>query len=123
MKRLTIIAAVLAASLESAPAQTIYKEPAISACLTDYGNVTPAQVNCLRTALAKAEREMSTAYQRRLGVTVATSRRQLASVQRLWAQSMQANCDFFGGDPGSAAGLACRIEAMIERKQTLEALD
>jgi uncharacterized protein YecT (DUF1311 family) len=123
MKRLIIIAAVLAASRVSAPAQSIDSGPVVSACLTDYGDVTPTQINCLRTALAKAEREMNTAYQSRLAVTVAASRPQLGSVQRLWAQSMQANCDFFGGNPSSAAGLICRIEAMIERKHTLEALD
>jgi uncharacterized protein YecT (DUF1311 family) len=125
MRRLTIVAAVLVASPVSALAQSIYSGPIISACsqLGDYGDVTPAQLNCLRTALAKAEREMNTAYQSRLAITVAASRRQLGSAQKLWAQSMEANCDFFGGNPGSAAGLICRIEAMIERKQTLEALD
>ncbi len=59
MKRLIIIAAVLAASRVSAPAQSIDSGPVVSACLTDYGDVTPTQINCLRTALAKAEREMN----------------------------------------------------------------
>jgi uncharacterized protein YecT (DUF1311 family) len=122
----TIIAAVLAATLISAPAQSADSDPVISvisACLSDPNDVTPAQINCLRTALANVEREMNTAYQWRLGVTDASYRRQLASVQRLWAQSMQANCDFFGGNPGSAARLQCRIKEMIERTQTLKALD
>jgi uncharacterized protein YecT (DUF1311 family) len=78
---------------------------------------------CFRSVLAKAEREMNEAYQQRLKITVASFQRDLVSVQKLWAQSTEANCKFFGNNTESAARYECLISAMIERKQTLKALD
>ena len=85
-------------------------------------DITPAHLACLRSVLAKAESEMNKAYQWRLSVTDASFRRGLVSAQKLWAQSTEANCKFFNNS-GSAAEYECLIGAMIERKQTLRALD
>jgi hypothetical protein len=71
---------------------------------------------------ADAEREVSAAYQRRLQITTASARRDLASVQKLWAQSTQANCKFFNNSE-NATRYECLISAMVERKQTLETSD
>jgi hypothetical protein len=68
-----------------------------------------------------AEREMSAAYQQRLQITTASARRDLASVQKLWAQSTQA-CKFFNSSE-SATRYEFLISAMVERKQILEASD
>ena len=94
---------------------------AINTCIGgEVGEITPDQLACLRSVAADAEREVSAAYQRRL--TTASARRDLASVQKLWAQSTQANCKFFNNTE-SATRYECLISAMIERKQTLEPID
>jgi uncharacterized protein YecT (DUF1311 family) len=78
---------------------------------------------CFRSVLAKVEREMNEAYQQRLKITDASFRHVLVSVQKLWAQSTEANCKFFGSNTESAARYECLIGAMVQRKQTLEAID
>jgi hypothetical protein len=80
------------------------------------GEITPDQLECLHSVAADTEREMSVAYQRRLQITTTSARRDLASVQKLWAQSTQANCKFFSNNTESAARYECLISAMIERK-------
>jgi hypothetical protein len=96
---------------------------AINTCIGgEVGEITPDQLACLRSVAADAEREVSAAYQRRLQITTASARRDLASVQKLRAQSTQANCKFFNNTE-SATRYECLISAMIERKQTLEAID
>jgi hypothetical protein len=60
----------------------------------EVGEVTAEQLACLRSIATDAERDMSTAYQARVQATAATARRELASVQKLWVQSTQANCKF-----------------------------
>ena len=53
---------------------------AINTCIGgEVGEVTPAQLACLRLAVADAERKMSAAYQRRLQNTTASGRPDLAS--------------------------------------------
>ena len=89
----------------------------------DQGEVTDRQVACLRSAAGKAERDMNTAYRGRIQITEESARARLKSVQRLWEQSTRANCEYFVGNPGSAAGYICLIDAIIQRKQTLGALD
>jgi Lysozyme inhibitor LprI len=96
---------------------------AINTCIGgEVGEITPDQLACLRSVASDAKREMSAAYQRRLQITTASARRDLASVQKLWAQSTQANCKFFNNGEG-ANRYECLISAMVERKQTLEAND
>jgi uncharacterized protein YecT (DUF1311 family) len=99
-------------------------EKAVHACVPrDAAEVSPAELACLRSVQAKAEREMNEAYQQRLKITVASARRDLASIQKLWAHSIDANCKHFANNTESAARYECLIGAMIERKQTLEVLD
>ena len=96
---------------------------AINTCIGgEIGEITPDQLACLRSVASDAEREMSAAYQQLLQITAASARRNLASVQKLWAQSTQANCKFFNNSE-SATRYECLISAMVERKQTLEARD
>ena len=60
---------------------------AINTCIGgEVGEITPDQLACLRSVAADAEREVSAAYQRRLQITTASARRDLASVQKLWAR-------------------------------------
>src|ERR1700756_1716833 len=95
----------------------------INTCIGgEVGEITPDQLACLRSVASDAEREMSAAYQQRLQITTASARRDLASVQKLWAQSTQANCKFFNSSE-SATRYECLISAMVERKQILEASD
>ncbi len=89
----------------------------------EVGEVTADQLACLRSIAADAEREMSGAYQARVQATAASARRDLASVQKLWAQSTQANCKFFASNANSVARYECFISAMLERKRVLEATD
>jgi uncharacterized protein YecT (DUF1311 family) len=99
-------------------------ETAVQTCIpSDASEISLAQLGCLRSVLASAEREMNAAYQQRLKLTVASSRHDLVSVQKLWAQSPEANCKYFGNNTESAARYVCLIGAMIERKQTLAAID
>lgn len=89
----------------------------------EVGEVTADQLACLRSVAADAERAMSGAYQARVQATAASARRELASVQKLWAQSTQANCKFFASNANSVARYECVISAMLERKQVLEGTD
>ena len=96
---------------------------AINTCIGgEVGEITPDQLACLRSVASDAEREMSAAYQQRLQITTALARRDLSSVQKLWAQSTQANCKFFNNSE-NAPRYECLISAMVQRKQTLEASD
>jgi uncharacterized protein YecT (DUF1311 family) len=118
MRTLLLVLAVIAAS------------PAVADCAkfatpcepTD-GIWDDSHLACLQGKLAKARSEMNKAYEQRFKITVASARQRLATVQDLWARSTNANCEYFGNVPESAATKICLINAMIERKQTLEALD
>jgi uncharacterized protein YecT (DUF1311 family) len=97
---------------------------AINTCIPgDVEEISPAQLACLRSVLAKVEREMNAAYQQRLKITAVSFRHDLVSAQKLWVQSTEANCKFFGNNTESAARYECLISAMIGRRQTLEAID
>jgi uncharacterized protein YecT (DUF1311 family) len=100
-------------------------EKAVRTCIApeNVGDIQPAHLVCLRSMLARVESEMNKAYQWRLKITGASFRRDLVSVQKLWSQSTEANCKFFGNNTESAARYECLIGAMIERKRTLEAPD
>jgi hypothetical protein len=89
----------------------------------EVGEVTAEQLACLRSIATDAERDMSTAYQARVQATAATARRELASVQKLWVQSTQANCKFFSSNTNSVARYECIISAMLDRKQILQGAD
>jgi hypothetical protein len=89
----------------------------------EVGEVTAEQLACLRSIATDAERDMSTAYQARVQATAATARRELASVQKLWVQSTQANCKFFSSNTNSVARYECIISAMLDRKQVLQGAD
>ena len=129
MTRITtaFIVATLAPSVSpaalAAPSSCDQTAAIFSGCVADQGDITPTELACLRSALGKAQHDMTATYQVRMKITIASARGQLASVQRLWAQSTDANWRYFGGNAGSAARYECMIGAMIERKQTLQALD
>ena len=99
------------------------KTTAIHACIPEDGIYETTHLACFRSMLAKVNREMSEAYQQRLKITVASAQHALVFVQKLWAQSTEANCKFFGNNTESAGRYECLIGAMIERTQTMKALD
>ena len=89
MTSLIVALALIQQAQASPPCDDI--SMAINTCIGgEVGEITPDQLACLRSVAADAEREVSAAYQRRLQITTASARRDLASVQKLWAQSTQA---------------------------------
>jgi uncharacterized protein YecT (DUF1311 family) len=116
-----VIVCILLQDVQAAPCDDIAMT--INTCLGGEGEVTADQLACLRSIAADAEREMNGAYQARVQATPASARRELASVQKLWAQSTQANCKFFANNADSFPRYECIVGAMIERKQVPEATD
>jgi uncharacterized protein YecT (DUF1311 family) len=123
LARLAIVAVLFVQGAQAAPPCGDISMT-MNTCLGgEVGEVTAEQLACLRSITTDAERDMSTAYQARVQATAATARRELASAQKLWIQSTQANCKFFASNANSVARYECVISAMLERKQVLEATD
>jgi uncharacterized protein YecT (DUF1311 family) len=85
--------------------------------------LTEANFKCMQFVLAKDQREMMQAYEKRLKIIDDVARQTLISAQSLWAQSTDVNCKFFGNGPESAATYQCLIKATREHTQALQIIE
>ena len=122
----TLVATVVVAATPARAEDQSKYSPAFQPCLDAANGVTTDMVNCIGAEIEVQDKRLNAAYKAALAKQTAARRKELQTVQRLWVQFRDANCNFaFDPDGGTMAHIEstdCVLAMTEARADELEAI-